>query len=141
MNKIILAALKAKYGENAELIAEVVSATPYPETSAELLLGCYDEPDVPETSEYVSRNYKDYYNVKKLRYDRLSRDVTFSFSKNEAETRHFKTEELAKAYSLDGSDNGDSAYRITESHQFPGTFTKVRYGESTISLESWRRSY
>ena len=140
MNKIILAALKAKYGENAELIAEVVSATPYPETSAELLLGCYDEPDVPETSEYVSGNYKDYYNVKKLRYNRLNRDVTFSFSKNENVTRYFKTEELAKAYGLDGKEDGDSYFRVTDSHQFPGTFTKVRHGESNVSLETWCRS-
>ena len=140
MNKIIFAALKARYGDSADLIAEVVMATPYPETSAELLLGCYDEPDIPETSEYINRTYKDYYNVKKLRYNRLSRDVTYSFSKNEDETRYFKTEELAKAYSLDGKYDGDSHFRVTDSHQFPGTFTKVRHGESDVSLEAWCRS-
>ena len=137
MNKIILTALRAKYGENADLIAEVVMATPYPETSAELLLGCYDEPDIPETSEYTDKNYKNYYNVKKLRYDRLRREVLYSFSRNETETKYFKTEELAKAYSLDGNDSGDSYYRINESYQFEGTFTRVKHGESSVSLERW----
>ena len=53
MEKIIKVALLSKFGaESLPSIMEVINATPNPTMATEILLGIYEEPEIPETTVY-----------------------------------------------------------------------------------------
>lgn len=81
MNKIIKAALEAKFvGMDVSPVVDVINATPNPIVAAEILLGLYEQPVLPETLP----DTKTEVNRKIIDYDRFKNEVEYSYNSREA---------------------------------------------------------
>ena len=81
MNKIIKAALEAKFvGVDVSPVVDVINATPNPIVAAEILLGLYVQPVLPETLP----DTKTEVNRKIIAYDRFKNEVKYSYNSREA---------------------------------------------------------
>ena len=81
MNKIIKAALEAKFvGMDVSPVVDVINATPNPIVAAEILLGLYVQPVLPETLP----DTKTEVNRKIIDYDRFKNEVEYSYNSREA---------------------------------------------------------
>ena len=81
MNKIIKAALEAKFvGVDVSPVVDVINATPNPIVAAEILLGLYVQPVLPE----ILPDTKTEVNRKIIDYDRFKNEVKYSYNSREA---------------------------------------------------------
>ena len=81
MNKIIKAALEAKFvGMDVSPVVDVINATPNTIVAAEILLGLYVQPVLPETLP----DTKTEVNRKIIDYDRFKNEVKYSYNSREA---------------------------------------------------------
>ena len=81
MNKIIKAALEARFiGMDVSPVVDVINATPNPIVAAEILLGLYVQPVLPETLP----DTKTEVNRKIIDYDRFKNEVKYSYNSREA---------------------------------------------------------
>ncbi len=81
MNKIIKAALEAKFaGMDVSPVVDVINATPNQIVAAEILLGLYEQPVLPETLPDTKMEV----NRKIIDYDRFKNEVEYSYNSREA---------------------------------------------------------
>jgi hypothetical protein len=80
MEELIKIALSTEF-HNVEQIMEVLKATPNPEVGAQILLGIYKEPKIPETPRSLNFFPENQRNIKFIKYDKFTNEVFYSYNK------------------------------------------------------------
>lgn len=129
MNKIIRAALAAKFQGNVDNILTVVNATPNPEMATEILLGIYEPVQLSKKVE----NRGEFYTL--ISVDEWSRQVVYSYERKKSISTYFpegtKKEDvtLENFKSLQKEGKRDVYIRIETD--------EIEKIENTTSIESW----
>lgn len=129
MNKIIRAALAAKFQGNVDNIIAVVNATPNSEMATEILLGIYEPIQLSKKVE----NRGDLYTL--ISVDEWNRQVMYSYERKKS----------MSAYFPEGTKQTDVTIENFKSLQEEGkrdVYIRIETGEtekteSTTSIESW----
>lgn len=81
MNKVIKALLQAKYPlTDADLLMEVINATPNATIACEILCGLYEGPVIPELPANVKNFNNTLANIKFVSYDKFNDQVNYSYN-------------------------------------------------------------
>jgi hypothetical protein len=79
-NSIVTIALSTKFTpEQIEGVLEIVHATPNPEVAVAVLLGIYEDPELPKTPGDLSRFSEDKRDITFVSYDKYDNHVSYSY--------------------------------------------------------------
>ena len=79
-NSIVTIALSTKFTpEQIEGVLEIINATPNPEVAVAVLLGIYEDPELPKSPRNLSRFSEDKREITFMDYDKYNNEVIYSY--------------------------------------------------------------
>jgi hypothetical protein len=90
MHKIIQFALSAKFGKDIENLMDIIAATHNPEVAAEVLLGIYTEPEIPNRIEIMHVEKTNRTDVQFTMYDKYTNLVYYKYRDIETHSAWFR---------------------------------------------------